>query len=177
MCIMCLWPQPANVLLDAEGHIQLADLGLAVFLTSRATAAVERRHTFGCKYPVLWMCDSIVALLHSVVSAAKVVPKFGIRGRAGTPGWYLVNQSIHCLSTLHVALCGRAGFWAPEMLGTDEFGKAPEYTSAVDFYSLGAFLFNLLAGKWVLQSSRCLLLLFMIVRSAQSSTGARDASW
>ncbi len=47
----------------------------------------------------------------------------------------------------------RAGFWAPEMLGTDETGKPPEYTSAVDFYSLGCFMFNLLSGKYVIVDS------------------------
>lgn len=31
-----MYVQPANVLIDSEGHVQLADLGLSAFVASRA---------------------------------------------------------------------------------------------------------------------------------------------
>ena len=42
-----------------------------------------------------------------------------------------------------------AGFWAPEMHGTDTNGRSKVYTSSVDFWSLGCLIFTLLTGKYV----------------------------
>ncbi len=40
-----------------------------------------------------------------------------------------------------------AGFWAPEMHGTDPAGRSRVYSSSVDFWSLGCLIFTLLTGK------------------------------
>lgn len=111
------------MLIGSDGHVQLGDLGLCVFMSSKATA-MERRHTFG---------------------GATAALKSSVRGRAGTPGsWFSVLFSV----VLPVMIMMRmAGFWAPEMLGNDDSGKPAEYTSVADFYSLGCFMYNLLCGR------------------------------
>jgi serine/threonine protein kinase len=42
------------------------------------------------------------------------------------------------------------------MLGNDDTGKPAEYTSVADFYSLGCFLYNLLAGRYACFAVSCI---------------------
>lgn len=116
--------KPANVLIDAEGHIKLSDMGLSVFVASGAG------YVHGtCSLPIgqgvaqsAEFRDELYVYTQAFPRGRRVRPY--VRGKAGTPG-----------------------FWAPEMLLRDPDGRPSRYDGCADWWSFGCMMYALLAGR------------------------------
>ncbi len=129
-------PQPANVLVEASGHVCHSDLGLAAFvsnpwlrasITAKMAPDGDRRTSDSRASGTSAGSASSggLDLRHSAVEVNGRIIRPYLRGKAGTPG-----------------------YWAPEMLvasGAD--GKPPAYDGSADLWSLGCLAYALLAGR------------------------------
>jgi len=116
--------KPNNVLLDADGHIKLADLGGVVD---------QEGKTLGKKSE----------LVHPLFST-----KFGPKEGAGNTSTSTIDDSRSGHIKRRMSVMGTFGYMAPEMviMLNQSSSERRGYTNAVDWWSLGITTFKLLTG-------------------------------
>jgi serine/threonine protein kinase len=124
--------KPSNVLLRADGHIQLVDLGGVIDQDGSKLGKKQAG-----LLPVFNQAFTAEDGEDEPGPASATVPPSTGRGSGGSGG-----------SGRRLSVMGTFGYMAPEMvLMLTEFSSADQYTKAVDWWSLGVTMYKLLVGR------------------------------
>lgn len=121
--------KPANILLGADGHVSLSDLGLAAFVSSGSLElAVQAAESAAGRSAV-----------------GRTIRHRGVSFRRHTGGQVRVNG--HLIRPYLRGKAGTPGFWAPEMLARETDGRPGRYDASADWWSFGCLMYALLVGR------------------------------